>query len=228
MSTKQLEIATDVCILVGMFLLAIPSLFGVENTVRWLLRRRERLLRIQRYLTLADKEVIVGTPDIRDLKKEDEGKAFIFYPWRPQYLIPSIALFGLLAWYVITRNSAFMMGYFEPIIEWLTIAHGTIFEYLGTWGYLLYPVIGILGLFLIGVAYVFLFIPFLIGFLLAQMFVGLVLFGAGFTIVFLVTIVLFTVPAKLLGWFVNTNNERKLAWLGALLTILGFVSKWAL
>jgi hypothetical protein len=161
MSTKQLEIATDVCILVGMFLLAIPSLFGVENTVRWLLRRRERLLRIQRYLTLADKEVIVGTPDIRDLKKEDEGKAFIFYPWRPQYLIPSIALFGLLAWYVITRNSAFMMGYFEPIIEWLTIAHGTIVEYLGTWGYLLYPVIGILGLFLIGVAYVFLFIPFL-------------------------------------------------------------------
>jgi len=59
MSTKQLEIATDVCILVGMFLLAIPSLFGVENTVRWLLRRRERLLRIQRYLTLGDKEVIV-------------------------------------------------------------------------------------------------------------------------------------------------------------------------
>ena len=121
------------------------------------------------------------------------------------------------------------MGYFEPIIEWLTIAHGTIFEYLGTWGYLLYPVIGAaLGLLLIGGASGFLFILFLIGFLLAQMLYWFVLFGVGFTIVFLVTTVLFTVPAKLLGWFVNTNNERKLAWLGALLTILGFVSKWAL
>src|SRR5262249_54881733 len=80
--------------------------------------------------------------DIRDLKKEYEGKAFIVHPWRPHYLITSIILFGLLIWYVLQRNSAVIMGYVQPAIEWVTLAHATIFEYLGSWGYLTYPIIG--------------------------------------------------------------------------------------
>jgi len=39
----------------------------------------------------------------------------------------------------------------------------------------------------------------------------------------LVTFIFFTVPSKLLGWFVNTNQERKLGWLGFLLLFLGSV-----
>ena len=84
-----------------------------------------------------------------------------------------------------------------------------------------------MGLFSIGAAYVFLFIPFLISFLFAQLFFGAVLFGLGFIIVFLVTFIFFTIPATLLCWFVHTNQERKLGWLGFGLTILGFIFHWA-
>ena len=41
--------------------------------------------------------------------------------------------------------------------------------------------------------------------------------------VMLVTFIFFTVPSKLLGWFVNTNQERKLGWLDFLLLFLGSV-----
>ena len=49
------------------------------------------------------------------------------------------------------------------------------------------------------------------------------LLGAATVVVSLVTLVFFTIPAKLLGWLVNTNQERKLSWLGALLMVLGFI-----
>jgi hypothetical protein len=264
---------TIACILVGTFLLAIPILIGVENAVRWLLHWRERLFRLQRYLTLAEKEVIFGTPDIRDLKQEYEGKAVIFHPFRPQYLLTSMILFGLLVWHVINRNSNFIKGHFECIIEGLipkledpdscyvrrhwdihcknvrrsngiwapcsgaddvadesmspqfgiTIARGTIGEHLGIWRYPIYPFIGALGLLLIGVAYVFLFIPFFTGFLFFQMFFWLLIFSAEYTIVVMVTVVLFTIPLKFFGWFANTNQERKLSWLGFLLLFVGSI-----
>jgi hypothetical protein len=212
MSTKQLlEIASLVCGLAGTFLLAIPMLFGVEHAVRWLLRWRERSFRVQRYLNLADKELIFGTPDSRDLKKEDEGIAWIVHPFRPHYLIGSIILFGFLVWYRGIN--------FGSVIGWLKIAHTTIFEYLGTWGYLTYPLIGALGVLLIALAYV----PFLLSAMIVLVALSAALFGAGYIVVFLVTFIFLTIPAWFFGWFVNTNQERKLGWFGFLLLFLGSI-----
>lgn len=218
MSTKQLsEIANLVCILAGTFLLAIPTLVGVENAVRWLQRWRERSFWVQRYLNLADKELIFGTPDSRDLKKEDEGKAWIVHPFRPHYLIGSIVLFGFLVWY---RGINFGL-----VIGWLKTAHTTIFEYLGTWGYLTYPFIGALGVLLIALAYV----PFVLSAMIVLLALSAALFGAGYIVVFLVTFIFLTVPAWFFGWFVNKNQERKLGWLGFLLIILGSIFQiWAI
>jgi len=128
MSTKQLsEIANLVCILAGTFLLAIPTLVGVENAVRWLQRWRERSFWVQRYLNLADKELIFGTPDSRDLKKEDEGKAWIVHPFRPHYLIGSIILFGFLVWYSGINFGLSSGGLKQPTQPFLsTLEHGDI------------------------------------------------------------------------------------------------------
>jgi hypothetical protein len=200
-----------VCGLVGAFLLAIRTLIGVENTVRWLMRWRERSLRVQRYLNLADKELIFGTPDSRDLKKEDEGKAWIVHPFRPHYLVGSIILFGFLVWYRGIN--------FGPVIGWLKTAHTTIFEHLGTWGYLTYPFIGALGVLLIALAYV----PFLLSAMIVLLALSAALFGAGYIVVFLATFIFLTIPAWFFGWFVDTNQEKKLAWLGFFLLGLSYI-----
>jgi hypothetical protein len=213
MSTKQLEIASVVCGLVGTFLLTIQPLVGVENAVRWLLSGRERLFWLQQYLT-PKKELILGPyPDHQDLKKEETGTAFNLVPYE---FMTSIVIFASLFLYFIQRN----FGY---IVEGLTrnIEHGI-------WGYLLYPFsippfwLGpelLQGLVLVvGLIY-----GFALGLILFHLVFWTALLGAATVVVLLVRLVFFTVPAKLLGWLINTNQERKLSWLGLLVAILGSI-----
>jgi len=68
---------------------------------------------------------------------------------------------------------------------------------------------------------------FVFGLLLFHVFFGPFLIGAAvgavLIIVYVVTFIFFTVPAKFLSWFVNRNEERKLGWLGFFLLIFGFI-----
>jgi hypothetical protein len=211
MSKQFLTVAGLACDLIGAFLLAIPMLVGVENAVSSILRARERLLRLQQYLSIK-REIVVGFPDNRELRKEYEGKAIIFHPGRPQYLIISIVIFAILAWYFIERN----FGYIVP--KFATF-HGNL-EYFGIWRYLFYSVAGLI---LVGV----LLYACVFGLLLLHVFFGPFLIGAAvgavLIIVYVVTFIFFTAPAKFLSWFVNRNEERKLGWLGFFLLIFGFI-----
>jgi hypothetical protein len=212
MSTKQfLAVAGLACDLSGAFLLAIPTLVGVENAVGSILRARERLLRLQQYLSLK-RGIIVGFPDSRDLRKEDEGQAIIFHPARPQYLIAALVIFAMLAWYFMERN----FGY---IVQESAIVHGNL-EYFGIWRYLFYSVAGLILVVVLLYAFalgLMLFLTFFWPFLMGAV------VGAALIIVRLVTFIFFTIPAKFLSWFANKNQERKLGWIGFFLLILGFI-----